>query len=91
MTHNEETDSYSVRYTELISPHIKAIQELYSDLLGVKAVNTTQDREIASVKAEVAQLKSENAELKAKAQKFEQENAALKARLDKIEELLKFK
>lgn len=59
VTHNEETDSYSVRYTELISPLIKAIQELYNDLLGVKAVNDTQDREIASKadKTEVDQLR----------------------------------
>lgn len=84
VTHNEETDSYSVRYTELISPLIKAVQELYNDLLGVKAVNATQDREIASVKAE----KADKAEVDAKVQKLEAENAELRARLEKIEKAL---
>jgi hypothetical protein len=77
ITHDEATDRYGVRYSELISPLIKAVQELYNRLLGV-------DREVASVKAENAQLKA-NDEAKTK------EIAELKARLDRIEKALKAK
>ena len=90
VTHDEATDRYGVRYSELISPLIKAVQELYNRLMGVesdvfilKASGAVKDREIASVKADIAQFKAnyeaktkEIAELKAKAQKAEQENAA---------------
>ncbi|MBC7420544.1 MAG: hypothetical protein H7328_07435 [Bdellovibrio sp.] len=55
-------------------------------------------RDIASIKAENAQLKAdseklkqENAAIKSKVQKTEQENAAIKARLDKIEKALNSK
>lgn len=84
VTHDETTDRYGVRYSELISPLIKAVQELFNKLMDVVAHQSAQDREIA--------------ELKAKAQKAEQENAAkskeiaeLKARLDRIEKALKSK
>ena len=81
VTHDESTDRYGVRYSELISPLIKAVQELYSRLMGVEAHQSTQDREIASVKADNESKTKEIAELKTKAQKAEQENAALKAYL----------
>lgn len=58
VTHDEVTDRYGVRYSELISPLIKAVQDVYHRLLGV-------DRELASVKSENAQLKQENANIKA--------------------------
>lgn len=74
VNHDKVSDSYSVRYTELISPLIKAVQELYHKLMGV-------DREIASVK-------NENAELKARVEKTEKENEELKKRLDRIEKAL---
>lgn len=84
VTHDEATDRYGVRYSELISPLIKAVQELYKRLMGVEAHQSTQDREIASVKAENEKLKQENS---AKSK----EMAELKARLDKIEKALKSK
>lgn len=71
VSHNEESDSYSVRYTELISPIIKAIQELYQEVLGVKSVNDSQTRQIASTDEKLQKLESENDSLK-------QENAAIK-------------
>jgi trimeric autotransporter adhesin len=84
VTHNEETDSYSVRYTELIAPLIKAVQEIYHQLVGV-------DREIASIK-------SQHAEAQARIKNLEAENAAktkeleeMKARLDRIEKNLEQK
>ena len=58
VTHDETTDRYGVRYSELISPLIKAVQQLYNRLVGV-------DRETASVKAENEKLKQENAAIKA--------------------------
>jgi cell division protein FtsB len=50
--------AYGLNYSELISPIIKAVQELSGDQ--------------KSVKAEVASLKAENAELKARLEKLEQ-------------------
>ena len=37
VTHDETTDRYGVRYSELISPLIKAVQELYNRLMGVES------------------------------------------------------
>lgn len=97
VTYDKDSDRYGIRYTELISPVIKAIQELYAKFMSHDEMIQAQAREIASMmadkadKAEVDQLKTENAELKAKAQKAEQENAAMKARLDKFEKMLNSK
>ena len=74
VAHDKKTDRYGIKYTELISPVIKAIQELYHKLVGVEEHQATQDRDIAS-------LKAENADLKAKAARAEQENAAIKSYL----------
>jgi hypothetical protein len=52
--HDHETDKYGVRYTELISPLIKAIQEFYAEF---RSSRTDIERELASVKAENAELK----------------------------------
>ena len=59
VTHDEKIDRYGVRYTELIAPMIKAIQELYNELMGhdsrlatLEAKDAAKDRAIASVKAE---------------------------------------
>ncbi len=88
VTHDETTDRYGVRYSELISPLIRAIQELYNKLLGV-------DRDIASIKNENILIKTqaevEKAAKDKKIENLEQENAAMKARLDKIEKALSSK
>lgn len=78
VTHDETTDRYGVRYSELVSPLIKAVQELYNRLMGVEAHQSSQDREIASVKA---QLAAKTAKLEAENDKLKQENAAIKAYL----------
>lgn len=81
VTHDETIDRYGVRYSELISPLIKAVQELYIRILGI-------DREIASVKAEKAdksEVDIKFQKLESENQKLKQENAAMKIRLDKIE------
>ncbi|MCM2322687.1 MAG: tail fiber domain-containing protein [Oligoflexia bacterium] len=93
VTHDDETDRYGVRYTELIAPIVKAIQELYSRftshdsrLTALEAKDAHKDRSIASKaeKTEVEALKSENRVLR-------QENAEMKARLDRIEKMLNSK
>lgn len=88
VTHDEKTDAYGVRYTELIAPMIKAIQELCNELFGVKgdmltlkAQNADQDRSIASTKAKAAKLEAENEKLK-------QENAAQAQQLDALKAYL---
>ncbi|MEK6554792.1 MAG: tail fiber domain-containing protein, partial [Bdellovibrionota bacterium] len=67
VTHDTKTDRYGVRYTELIAPMIKAIQELYSEIFGIKD-------DIDDVRTKTASLEAEN-------QKLKQENAAIKAYL----------
>lgn len=64
VTHDEATDAYGVRYTELISPIIKAIQELYSQLIGVNA-------KVSKLEIENAQLKKENEAIKDRLEKIE--------------------
>ena len=100
VTHDETTDRYGVRYSELISPLIKAVQELYNRLMGIesdvtalKVKDASKDRKIASKadKSEVSQLKSENEKLKQENVAKAKEMAELKARLDKIEKMLKSK
>lgn len=81
VTYDETIDRYGVRYSELISPIIKAIQELYSKMVGM-------DREIASLKTDsdskISRLEMENEKLK-------NENEQIKERLDQIENALKLK
>jgi len=77
VTHDEATDRYGVRYSELISPLIKAVQQLYNRILGI-------DREIVSVKAEKADKNEVDAKvqkLESENEKLKQENAAIKAYL----------
>lgn len=50
VTHDEKSDRFGVRYTELISPLIKAVQELFTQF-------TSQKAELASLKAENAAMK----------------------------------
>lgn len=91
VTHNEDSDSYSVRYTELIAPLIKAVQELNRDLQDIKAVNETQARQIASTadKETVEFLKAENAAKDLKIRELERKNEEMNKRLEKIERALK--
>lgn len=78
VTHDEKIDRYGVRYSELISPLIKAAQELYSRIVGIESRQDSQLRELASVKANseerISNLESENKKLK-------QENDAIKTYL----------
>jgi hypothetical protein len=78
VSHDKKTDIYGVRYTELIAPVIKAIQELYAEFVGVKG----------DVEALKDQTASRMAKIEAENQQLKQENAEMKARLDKIEKAL---
>lgn len=68
--HDKKSDRYGLRYTELISPVIKAVQELYNRVLGI-------ERKVASIE----ELKAENAQLKKDNQQIKDENKAIKAYL----------
>jgi hypothetical protein len=91
VSHDEATDRYGVRYSELISPLIKAAQELYNKLLGIEDRLAVKDREIASVKDEILLLKVTDDAKNKEIEKLQQENAAMKARLNKIEKALSIK
>jgi hypothetical protein len=86
VTHDHEVDRYGVRYSELISPLIKAVQELYNKLMGHDEQIATQARQIAS-KADQEALNVANSKI----QKLEAENSELKVRLEKIEKMLNSK
>jgi len=90
VTHDEKTDRYGVRYSELISPLIKAVQELYNKLMGV-------DRDIASIKVQKADQEALNAanvkiqNLESLNDQLKSKNQELELRLEKIEKALNSK
>lgn len=65
VSYDKKSDRYGVRYSELISPLIKAVQEIYKNYLGIEAHNQVQDRKIALLKDENMKLKEENKSIKA--------------------------
>ncbi len=69
VVHDEKTDQYGIKYSELISPLIKAVQEFY------KAFAATQ--------IETQKLQAENSQLKTRLDKSEKETAAIKTYLCK--------
>ncbi len=81
VTYDESSDRYGVRYSELISPLIRAVQELYHKVVDVQDLQSIQDHELAAVRAENKVQSQEIAELKLKIQETEKANAAIKAYL----------
>lgn len=81
----------SVNYPALVAPLIEAVKTLYNNLLGIKATQLAQARQIASKadKEEIRALKEENIRIKADNAKIKSENAEIKSRLEKIEKMLK--
>jgi len=71
-----------LRYTDFISPMVKAMQELNDQSEKLRA-------ESAIIKAESAQLKVENEKLKAELAALKAKETEFAIRLDKIENLLK--
>ncbi len=69
--HDKKTDRYGVRYTELIAPIIKSIQDLFAQVVGVKSDVETLKSDLASKTQEIEKLKSENAEMKARLDRIE--------------------
>lgn len=51
VSHDKKTDTYGVKYTELISPIVQAIKELYTQFLS-------QDQEISRLKKENSAIKA---------------------------------
>ena len=86
--HDAKNDRYGIKYTELISPLIKAIQELYTEVKAVVARVMRLETDSAEKGRAIASLRTEK---DAQVKKLEEENALLKARLDKIEKLLEKK
>lgn len=76
VVHNKETDSYSVRYTELISPMIKAVQELYSKVNQIMSDSEAKDQKIQ-------ELQQENQVMKQRLEKIEKD---LQKLLTKVQE-----
>jgi hypothetical protein len=55
ISHDLKTDNYGLKYTELLSPVIKAIQDLYSEVMEKDAA---KDRAISKLEAENATMKA---------------------------------
>ena len=51
VSHDHNTDTYGIRYTELISPIIKAIQEMYLQITGLESRMSALHSENAAMKA----------------------------------------
>lgn len=64
VTYDKENDRYGLRYTELISPIIKAIQELSAKVLKLETENAT-------LRAQAEKAEQENAAIKARLDKIE--------------------
>ena len=73
--YDKESDRYGVRYSELISPIIRAVHELHDLILGTKR--------------DVTELKAENARLKQADEAKAREITELKARMDRLELMIK--
>lgn len=92
----ESDDGYLQVYYDAFIPWItESIKTLYNRITSVVSHQESQDRDIASVKAENADLKAKDAAkdkeisgLKERAQKSEKENTEIKARLERIEKML---
>jgi trimeric autotransporter adhesin len=63
--HDQKTDRYGLKYTELFAPVVKAIQELFEKLSALEGRFSSSDREIQA-------LLKENALLKARLDRIEQ-------------------
>jgi hypothetical protein len=63
VVHDKKSDMYGLRYTELISPIVKAIQELVKN----------KDKQISEVNLKIAKLEQENYELNERLKKLENE------------------
>lgn len=68
VVHDKKSDMYGLRYTELISPIVKAIQEFVQN----------KDKQMSEVEMKVARLEHENLELNERIKKLEQEMLARK-------------
>lgn len=75
---DKKTGRYGLRYSELISPLIKALQDIYEEFSGKISDNA---QAIDELKAQNKELREKNLELQTQLQKNQQENDAIKAYL----------
>jgi hypothetical protein len=81
VTYDQETDRYGLRYTELISPMVKAIKEMYEKLVQ-------QDKAISELKAESARAPASVEQLRIENEKLKLKNQELEKRLERLEKKL---
>jgi len=74
VSQDSKSGAYGVRYTELIAPLIKAVQDLNNKLVDIESALSKQSRELAAEKQHVLELELENARLKNARLKSESEN-----------------
>lgn len=80
VTYDKEADRYGVRYSELIAPLIKSVQELYKKITQQDISIADQNRKIASIDEEKAE-KSALEVLKNQNELLKQENQNIKSYL----------
>lgn len=85
VSYDEAADRYGIRYTELISPLIKAIQEIYARFIKTEAQQDIHNQEIALLKFEIKKKDLMIEDIYAQLKKIEKEGSESKKRLDKIE------
>ncbi len=81
VTYDEDSDRYGIRYTELIAPVIKAIQELYVKIMDHGREIALTQTKTDNLETRNFRLEKENTELKIGIEKVEQENVAIKSYL----------
>jgi hypothetical protein len=79
VTKDPKTGLRAVAYDHLVAPLIEAVKSLHKLLMKVESRQTSQERELASIKAENAQLKAKDQLMDQKIRKLEQNNAAMKS------------
>ena len=73
----------AVKYQNLVAPLIEAVKELFGMVKAEEAKNQGQDRELASVKAEVKALREENQRLRESERAFARRLLEIEKKLEK--------
>lgn len=78
--HDEASDQYGIRYTELVSPIIKAVQELYKKIVGVEEREKKLEHLVSITMKENANLKNQNELMQARLNSIEEKIKKLEAK-----------
>lgn len=87
----DDNGFFQVYYDGLIPWITEAIKTLYNRIIGIETHQATQDRAIASIKADKAKMDAKIQNLETENAQLKKDNAAIKSRLDKIEKALNSK